>query len=108
MEATSGGGSISVEPASLDALSARIASVARGTSSARGGLARAAGAAAGCTEPADSSYVRLQTLLSGAMECLDLCSQALAKAVSQAASAYVTTDVTQMGAAGASSPSPGP
>jgi hypothetical protein len=104
MAATAGGGSILVEPASLDALSGRIANVASGTSSARGGLARAAGAAAGCQEPAAFTFTRLQTLLSGSMELLDLCSTALARAVSGAASAYVTTDVTQM----AAGPGPAP
>jgi hypothetical protein len=106
MEATAGGGSIQVDPASLDALSGQIATVAGGTSSARGGLARAADAAAGCQEPAAFTFTRLQTLLSGSMELLDLCSTSLSRAVSSAASAYVTTDVTQMSAG--PGPAPGP
>ncbi|MGN6676527.1 MAG: type VII secretion target [Streptosporangiaceae bacterium] len=104
MDASAGGGSISVEPASLDALSARISGVAGSTASARGGLGRAASATAGCQEPAAGSFTRLQTLLSGAMQCLDDCSLALAKAVSQAAAAYVTTDATQMSAGGRAAP----
>jgi hypothetical protein len=104
MEASAGGGSISVEPASLDALSARISGVAGSTASARGGLGRAASAAAACQEPAAGSFTRLQTLLSGAMQRLDDCSLALAKAVSQAATAYVTTDATQMSAGGRAAP----
>jgi len=104
MDATGGGGSIYVEPASLDALSARISGVAGSTSSARGGLSRATDAAAGCAEPAAGSFARLQTLLGGALQCLDDCSVALARAVSSAAAAYVTTDVTQMSAGGPSTP----
>lgn len=107
MEASAGGGSILVESGSLDALSGRIAGVASGTSSARGGLSRAGAAAAGCQEPAAFTFTRLQTLLSGSMEVLDLCSTALSRAVSQAASAYVTTDVTQM-AGGPGGPAPEP
>jgi hypothetical protein len=91
-----GGGSILVEPASLDALAGRISGVAGGTSSARGELGRAADAAAGCQEPAASSIARLQTLLNGGLRVLDECSQSLSRATSQAATAYVTTDVTQM------------
>ena len=37
MEASAGGGSILVEPGSLDAMSGRIAGVANGTSAARAG-----------------------------------------------------------------------
>jgi hypothetical protein len=96
MAMTGGAGSISVEPASLDSLSAQIKGVAGGTSSARGELDRAANAAAGCLEPAVHSFVRLQTLLNGGMKVLDECSLALAQAVSQAATAYVITDVTQL------------
>ncbi len=98
MEATAGGGSILVEPGSLDALAGRIANVATGTSSARGELGRACAAVAGCQDPAAFTFTRLQTLLSGSMEMLDLCSSALSRAVCGAASAYLTTDVTQMAA----------
>ncbi len=106
MEASAGGGSILVEPGSLDAMSGRIAGVATGTSAARGGLAKAASAAAGCQDPAAFTYTRLQTLLNGSMEMLDLCSTALSKAVKSAAGAYVTTDVTQF--ASGSGPAPEP
>jgi uncharacterized protein YukE len=103
-----GGGSILVDPATLDALSARIKGVAGSTSSAHGQLAGAANAAAGCQEPAEFAYNRLQTLLSGAMKALDDCSLALAGAVSSAATAYVNTDATQMQTGGHSSPQPDP
>jgi hypothetical protein len=106
MEASAGGGSILVEPGSLDAMSGRIAGVATGTSAARGGFGKAASAAAGCQEPAAFTYTRLQTLLNGSMEMLDLCSTALSKAVKSAAGAYVTTDVTQF--ASGSGPAPEP
>ncbi|HXS62552.1 MAG TPA: hypothetical protein VN767_06725 [Streptosporangiaceae bacterium] len=106
MEASAGGGSILVEPGSLDALSGRIAGVATGTSAARGGFAKAANAAAGCQEPAAFTFTRLQTLLNGSMEMLDLCSTALSKAVKGAAGAYVTTDVTQMAAGSGPAPEP--
>jgi hypothetical protein len=85
-------------------MSGRIAGVANGTSAARGGLGKAADAAAGCQEPAAFTYTRLQTLLNGSMEMLDLCSTALSKAVKSAAGAYVTTDVTQF--ASGSGPAP--
>lgn len=106
MEASAGGGSILVEPGSLDALSGRIAGVATGTSAARGGFAKAANAAAGCQEPAAFTFTRLQTLLNGSMEMLDLFSTALSKAVKSAAGAYVTTDVTQMAAGSGPAPEP--
>jgi uncharacterized protein YukE len=103
-----GGGSILVDPATLDALSARIKGVAGSTSSAHGQLAGAANAAAGCQEPAAFAYSRLQTLLSGAMQALDDCSLALASAVASAATAYVNTDATQMASGGSSKPEPDP
>jgi hypothetical protein len=106
MEASAGGGSILVEPGSLTALSGRIAGVATGTSSARGGLGKAADAAAGCQEPAAYTFTRLHTLLSGSMQMLDLCTTALSRAVAGAASAYVTTDVTQMAAGSGPAPEP--
>jgi hypothetical protein len=106
MEASAGGGSILVEPGSLDAMSGRIAGVATGTSAARGGLGKAANAADGCQEPAAFTYTRLQTLLNGSMEMLDLCSTALSKAVKSAAGAYVTTDVTQFVSGSGPTPEP--
>lgn len=87
-----GGGTISVQTAALDALSAQISNVASGTSSARGGLSGAAGAAAGCQDPAGGSYERLQSLLSGALACLEGCCSALSRATTSAAIAYETTD----------------
>ena len=95
-----------MEPGSLNAMSGRIAGVASGTSAARGGFGNAADAAAGCQEPAAFTFTRLQTLLSGSMEMLDLCSTALSKAVKGAAGAYVTTDVTQMAAGSGPAPEP--
>ena len=106
MEASAGGGSILVEPGSLDAMSGRIAGVASATSAARGGFGKSANAVAGCQEPAAFTYTRLQTLLNGSMEMLDLCSTALSKAVKSAAGAYVTTDVTQMSAGSGPAPEP--
>lgn len=88
----SGGGTISVETAALDALSAQIANVACGTSGTRGGLAGAAGAAVGCQDPAGSSFHRLQSLLTGALACLEGCCGALNRATTSAAVAYETTD----------------
>jgi uncharacterized protein YukE len=99
-----GGSTISVETAALDTMAGQISRIAGDTSSARGGLGHAAGAAAGCQEPAADTFTRLQTLLSGAMQCLDDCSLALARAVSQASAAYVTTDATQMSAGGRATP----
>lgn len=91
-----GDGSISVEPAVLEVLAARAADVARSTSSARGSLAAAASAAAGCEEPAAGSFSQLQSLLSGALSCLNDCSGALSRAISGGAAAYVGTDVSQL------------
>jgi hypothetical protein len=88
----SGGGTISVETAALDALSAQIANVASNTSSTRGGLGGAAGSAAGCQDPAGGSFQRLQSLLTGALACLEGCSTALNRATTSAAIAYETTD----------------
>lgn len=88
----SGGGTISVETAALDALSSQIASVVSGTSSTRGGLDGAAGAAAGCQDPAGSSFQHLQSMLTGALACLESCSTALNRATTSAAIAYETTD----------------
>jgi hypothetical protein len=92
----SGGGSISVESAALDTMAGQVARVASGTASARGGLAGAAGAADGCAQPAAGSYALLQSLLTGALACLDECAQSLSRATSGASAAYETTDVTQM------------
>jgi hypothetical protein len=92
----SGGGSISVESAALDTMAGQIASVAGGTGSTRGSVAGAAGAADGCENPAARSYALLQSLLAGALACLDEAAQSLSRATSGASVAYQTTDVTQM------------
>lgn len=102
----SGGGSISVETAALDTMAGQIARVAGSTGSARGSLAGAAGAADGCAEPAAGSYALLQSLLSGALACLDEAGQSLSRATSGASAAYQTTDVTQMPMSVRSCPAP--
>ena len=89
-------GSISVEPAALEALASRAARVAGSTSSARGTFAGAASAAAGCAEPAAGSFSQLQSLLSGALACLDDCAGALSSAITSGADAYISTDATQL------------
>lgn len=91
-----GDGSISVDPAALEALGAQAARVAGSTSGTRGGFAGAASAAAGCEEPAASSFATLQSLIGGALSCLDDCAEALSRAVSNAAAAYVRTDTSQL------------
>jgi hypothetical protein len=96
MLAGSGGGSISVESAALESMAARLSGVAASTSSTRGSLSGAASAAAGCQDPAAGSFSLMQTLLAGAVACLDDCSATLSSATSSAAAAYTATDVTQM------------
>jgi hypothetical protein len=91
-----GGGSTPMESAALDTMAAQILGVASGTSSARGSLAGAASAADGCSEPAAGSFSLLQSLLAGALACLDDCSVSLSRATSSAAVAYSTTDATQL------------
>jgi hypothetical protein len=102
MEVSAGGGSISVEPAALETLSARISGAERETTSARGALGGSAGAAAAAAgqEPAAAAYARLHTLLAGAVTMLGEGSGALSRAVGQAAAAYVSTDTAVMPAAG--------
>ena len=91
-----GGGAISVDAAALDTMASQVMSVASSTSSARGSLNGAAGAADGCQDPAAGAYTLLQSLLAGALSCLDDCAVSLSRATTSGASAYVTTDVTQM------------
>lgn len=86
------GGSISVEPAALDAVSAKVAGIASSTSSVRGRMAGAASAAAGCQDPAASAYARLHAVLTDALACLDDASGLLGQAVASGAGAYVATD----------------
>lgn len=91
-----GDGSISVDPAVLEALAAGASRVAGATSATRGHFAAATSAAAGCDEPAAGSFAVLQSLISGAMSCLDDCAVALGRAVGNAAGAYVCTDENQI------------
>jgi hypothetical protein len=91
-----GGGSISVDAAALETMAGQIMRVATSTSSTRGSLAGAANAAAGCKDPAAGSFTLLQSLLTGALGCLDNCSTSLSRATSSGSAAYTTTDTTQM------------
>lgn len=91
-----GGGSISVEPAVLDAMAKRISGAASSTGSARGNFSGAASAADGCAEPAAGSFGRLQSLLAGALAVLDASCGTLSQATAGAATAYQTTDASQM------------
>jgi len=91
-----GGSTISVDTAALQTMSGQIMRVSTSTSSTRGSLAGAADAAAGCQEPASGAFSLLQSLLSGALGCLDDCSASLSRATSSASAAYTTTDTTQM------------
>jgi uncharacterized protein YukE len=88
----SDGGSISVEPAALHDMAARVAGIAASTSSARGSVAGASSAAAGCDDPAAGAFARLQVMLTEALGALDDCSTMISQAVSSGAEAYVTTD----------------
>jgi hypothetical protein len=92
----SGGGAISVDPAAVDAMAAGISSVAGSTSSVRGSLAGAADAAAGCQDPAQGAFSLLQSLLTGALGCLDDCAVRLSSATSSGSLAYTGTDTAQM------------
>jgi uncharacterized protein YukE len=91
-----GGGSISVEPAAIQAMAARVSAIAGSTSSVHGSVGSAAGAAAGCQDPAAAAFVRMQLTLVSALAALDDCSTMLSQAVANGAEAYVTTDDTQM------------
>ena len=91
-----GGGSISVEPATLDALASQIQGVASSVSSTSGSLSGAGSAAAGCQEPAAGSFARMHGLLTGGLAFLADYSSALGRDTSGAAQAYVATDNGQM------------
>jgi hypothetical protein len=91
-----GGGSISVDSAALETMSARISGVGGSTLSVRGSLTGAAGAADGCQDPAAGAFKLMQSMMTGALSCLDSCSTTLSRATCNASGAYVTTDVTQM------------
>ncbi|HET9893582.1 MAG TPA: hypothetical protein VFQ44_01365 [Streptosporangiaceae bacterium] len=90
------GGAISVDPGAIDALAAQISSVAGSTSSVRGSLSGAADAAAGCKDPAAGAFSLLQSLLTGAMACLDDCALRLSSATASGSLAYTGTDAGQM------------
>jgi uncharacterized protein YukE len=90
-----GGGSISVEPAALEAMAGQIMTVSTATSSVHGSLAGAADAAAGCQQPAVGSFEALQTMLASALGTLGIAAGALSRTTSGAAAAYTVTDATQ-------------
>ena len=94
-EAGGGGGTISVEPATLDAMASQIAGVAGSASATRGNLGAAASAVAGCQEPAAGAFARLQELVGGGLSFLADYSDALRRDTSGAAQAYVGTDNAQ-------------
>jgi hypothetical protein len=85
-----------VDAAALETMSTRISGVGSSTASVHGSLGKAAGAAAGCQEPAAGAFNLLQNFLVGALSCLDDCSTSLSGATSDASVSYVTTDATQM------------
>jgi hypothetical protein len=91
-----GGGSISVEPAAIEAMAARVSSIAASTSSVHGSVSAAAGAAAGCQDPAAAAFVRMQFTVISALAALGDCSTMLSQAVASGAGAYVVTDNTAM------------
>ncbi len=96
MLTSGGGGPISVEPAALETMAARLASIAAGTASARGSSAPSASAVAGCPGAAAGSFARMHATLDDAMAQLEMCASALSRALSSGAAAYVITDATQM------------
>jgi hypothetical protein len=91
-----GGGVISVDSAEIDAMAAGISQVAGSTSSVRGSLSGAAHAAAGCQDPAAGAFSLLQSMLTGALGCLDDCASRLSSATSSGSLAYTGTDTAQM------------
>lgn len=91
-----GGGAITVDPAAIEAMAAALSSVATSTSSVRGNLSGAADAAAGCKDPAAGAFSLLQSLLTGAMGCLDDCATRLSSNTTSGSLAYTSTDASQM------------
>ena len=91
-----GGGAISVDTAAVDGMAAQISGVASSTSSVRGNLAGANGAAAGCQDPASGAFALLQSLITGALGCLDDCASTLSSATSSGSLAYTGTDAAQI------------
>jgi hypothetical protein len=98
----SGGGSISVEPAAVRAMAARITSISASTSSVHGSVSGAGGAAAGCQ--AAAAFARMQSVVVSALGALDDCSTMLGQAVANGVEAYVVTDDTQIPGANLSCP----
>jgi uncharacterized protein YukE len=96
----SGGGSISVEPAAVRAMAARVSSIAVSTSSVHGSVSGSAGAAAGCQDPAAAGFARMQSVVVAALAALGDCSTMLSQAVANGVEAYVATDDSQMPASG--------
>lgn len=92
----SGGGAISVDTAAIDAMATQISGVAGSTSSIRGGVGGAAGAASGCQDPAAGAFSLMQSMLVGALGCLDDCATRLSSATSSGSIAYSGTDATAM------------
>jgi uncharacterized protein YukE len=92
-----GGGSISVEPAAISGMAAKVNGIATSTSSTRGSIAGTAGAAGGCQDPAAAAYARMQFMLSQALASLDDATSLLGQAIGAGVEAYVVTDATQMG-----------
>src|SRR6202161_1347491 len=92
----SGGGAISVDPAAIDAMATHVSGVAGSTSAGRGSLGGAADAAAGCQDPAAGAFSLLQSMLTGALGCLDDCATRLSSATSSGSLAYTGTDTAQM------------
>jgi hypothetical protein len=99
-----GGGSISVEPAAVQAMAARVSSIAASTSSVHGSVSGSAGAAAGCQDPAAGGFSRMQSVVVAALAALGDCSTMLGQAVANGVEAYVTTDDNQMPATNLSCP----
>jgi uncharacterized protein YukE len=92
----SGGGSISVEPAAVQAMAARVSSIAASTSSVHGSVSAAASSAAGCQDPAAAAYARMQLTVASALAALGDCSTVLSQAVANGVQAYVVTDDSSM------------
>jgi hypothetical protein len=92
----SGGGSISVEPAAVRAMAARVSSIAASTSSVHGSVFGAAGAAAGCQDPAGAAFARMQHTVVSALAALGDCSTVLGQAVANGVEAYIVTDGSSM------------
>ena len=102
----SGGGAISVDTAAIDAMATQISGVAGSTSSTRGSLSGAAGAAAGCQDPAAGTFALMQSMVTGALACLDDCATRLSSATLSGSIAYSGTDATAVQGTISSQPAP--